>query len=216
MYHKIGDGKAKPSTPSNNQLNDYLRSLNKINLWNLMGYSPNSWGDWLTKLPSRFPWYSKTDHMSEVPGDWKKSNIAPIFKKGRNKDPENYWPVSFISVPGKIMEQIHLEAVLRHMEGRGVIWDSQYAFIKGKSCLTNTEAFHDGRTTSVEKGRAFIWNSVRPLTQFSTLSFSLSHRSMDFYAWAIQWMRNHLDVPIQRVEVNSSLSRERWVVSGVS
>lgn len=27
---------------------------------------------------------------SEVPGNWKKGNIAPIFKKGRKDDPENY------------------------------------------------------------------------------------------------------------------------------
>ena len=26
----------------------------------------------------------------EVPGDWRKGNIAPIFKKGRNKEPGNY------------------------------------------------------------------------------------------------------------------------------
>lgn len=31
------------------------------------------------------------------------------------------------------------------------IWDSQLAFIKGKSCLSNLVAFHDGMTTLVDK-----------------------------------------------------------------
>jgi len=69
----------------------------------------------------------------EVPTDWKRGNIIPIFKKGKKENLGNHRPVSLTSLPGKIL----LETMLRHIENKEMTGDSQCGFTNGKLHLTN-------------------------------------------------------------------------------
>ncbi|KFV84315.1 RNA-directed DNA polymerase from mobile element jockey, partial [Struthio camelus australis] len=57
----------------------------------------------------------------EVPEDWKKASVTPVFKKGKEEEPGNSRPVSLTSIPGKVVEQLLLEVITKHVEDKKVI-----------------------------------------------------------------------------------------------
>ncbi|CAM4534308.1 unnamed protein product [Caretta caretta] len=154
----------------------------------------------------------------EVPDDWKKANVVPIFKKGKKEDPGNYRPVSLTSVPGKSMEQVLKESILKHLEERKVIRNSQHGFTKGKSYLTNLTAFYDEITGSVVEGKAVDVLFLDFSKAFDTVSHSILASKLKKYGldeWTIRWIENWLDFRAQWVVINGSMSSWQPVSSGV-
>ncbi|KFP06874.1 hypothetical protein N300_06381, partial [Calypte anna] len=65
--------------------------------------------------------FEKSWQSGEVPAAWKRGSITPIFKNGQKEDTGNSKAVSFTSLPGKIMEQILLKALLRQADNKEVV-----------------------------------------------------------------------------------------------
>ena len=57
--------------------------------------------------------FSRSLENNEIPEDWKKANISPIFKKGDRSNVENYRPVSLTVIYGKVLEKM----IKKNIEG---------------------------------------------------------------------------------------------------
>ncbi|KFV94379.1 hypothetical protein N327_12176, partial [Fulmarus glacialis] len=62
--------------------------------------------------------YQQSWLTGEVPVDWRLASVTPIYKKGQKEDLGNYRPVSLTSVLGKVMEQMVLSAITRHLDNQ--------------------------------------------------------------------------------------------------
>jgi len=134
--------------------------------------------------------YQQSWLTGEIAVDRRLANVTPIYKKGCKEDPRNYRPVSSL-VPGKVMEQIVLNAITRHIQDKQVLRSSQHGLMKARSCLTKL-IFYDKVTCLVDEGKAVDVAYLDCSKALDTVSHTillekLAARSLDRHT--VRWIK---------------------------
>ena len=80
--------------------------------------------------------FQQSLHDGIVPGDWRKANITPVFKKGQKYLCSNYRPISLTSIVSKLMELVVCSSIMTHTNMHNILYPLQHGFHVRRSCET--------------------------------------------------------------------------------
>jgi hypothetical protein len=162
--------------------------------------------------------FRKSLDKGEIPKDWKKARVVPIYKKGSKSDPNNYRPVSLTSVPCKLLESIIKDSVMDHLLTQELIKDSQHGFMPGRSCASNLAIFLDTATKVLDDGKSadiFYLDFAKAFDKVPHHRLMIKVRAKGIDGKIGKWLEEWLRDRIQTVVVNGEESEESKVESGV-
>ena len=154
----------------------------------------------------------------EIPADWKRANVVPIFKKGSKGKVENYRPVSLTSLVCKVLESIIKDHMVCFLDEYSLIRETQHGFRKGRSCLTNLLEFLDFVSEQFDIGNqvdAAYLDFSKAFDKVPHARLILQLELHGFSGPLIKWIESWLTRRQQRVILNGARSSWQEVLSGV-
>ena len=80
--------------------------------------------------------FTMSMQTGELPKDWRRANITPLFKKGDKNIPSNYRPVCLISIVVKTLERLIHNRISEFLNTNNKLVSFQHGFRRGHSCQT--------------------------------------------------------------------------------
>ena len=99
--------------------------------------------------------FQQSIDSGEIPKEWSRANIWPVYKKGDRSLTCNYRPVSLTCVPRKRLEHIVCSNIMAHLDEHKLLSDGQHAFRKKHSCETQLITVIDDWAKILDKGGQF-------------------------------------------------------------
>ena len=162
--------------------------------------------------------YQQSLDSGQVPLDWKKADVVPVFKKGNKNTPSNYRPVSLTSISCKVLEHIVFSSVMEHVDKFKILNFFQHGFRKQHSCETQLINTIEDLARGLELRQQIDLLILDFSKAFDVVSHRLLLAKLEHYgirdsnlAWLTDWLTDRT----QRVVVEGECSDNAPVLSGV-
>ena len=162
--------------------------------------------------------FQKSIDAGQIPDDWRKANVVPIYKKGSKAEPGNYRLVCLTSVTGKLLERLMKNDIDAHIENNDLIRDSQHGFCRGRSTQTNLVEFLNVTTKWHDEGKCydvFYLDFSKAFDVVCHKRLLVKLEAIGIGGKVLKWIEDWLARRIQRVVINGNFSDWIAVISSV-
>ena len=80
--------------------------------------------------------FEKSLKTGQLPSEWIKAQVCPLYKKGDKTDPANYRLISLTCILCKVMEHVIASNISRHITQHNIVYELQHGFREKRSCET--------------------------------------------------------------------------------
>ena len=161
---------------------------------------------------------NKSLEQGELPAIRKTAEVAPIFKKGKKSDPNNYRLVSFTSTVCKLVETVIRDTIFKHLKSNQLLTDAQYGFRKGQSCCTQLLDVMKDWVNAMDEGHSMDVVYLDYMKAFDSVLHERLLNKLEAYCMKGEihkWIRNFLIGRTQWVIVNGEYSEVASVSSEI-
>ena len=154
----------------------------------------------------------------ELPSDWTKANVSPIFKKGDKSDPANYRPISLTCILCKVMAHIIASNLTQHLNKYNILYDLQHGFRQKRSCETQLIQLVEDLGRQLVQGKPIdlvLLDFSKAFDKVNHLKLLFKFSQHGFRGNTLNWIRAFLLGRTQAVVLEGERSSEVPVTSGV-
>jgi hypothetical protein len=167
---------------------------------------------------SLLPVFKKSIDEATYPNNWKLARVNPIFKKGKTTDVNNYRPISLLSIPGKILEDIVSCTLDHHIQSQGLLSQNQWGFRKNYSTegllLHLTETWKEALDKGMKIGVLFI-DFRKAFDSVNHLILQEKLKAMGVSGDFMSWFTSYLSERRQFVQLSVTKSESSLINYGV-
>ena len=162
--------------------------------------------------------FNRSINSGIFPSDWKIAKVSPVYKSEERNNPNNYRPISVISVIAKTFEKIIFDQLYNYLTINKLLNESQSGFRPRHSTLTALLNVTNDWYSNIDDGLLNLVIFLDLKKAFDTVDHAVLLKKLELYGikgLALSWFKSYLTDRQQKCSINGNLSQSCYMTHGV-